>query len=206
MSYEEAALAEPTGCCIRGLDRLGIQKQDSVLIIGAGPAGLTYVQLLRAFDAHSIIATDLIESRLKCAKEFGAHEALNAGDSTLGRQVLDATEGRGADNVIVASGSVKAIQSAFPLVRKGGKILLFGIPPQGSMFECDASSLFIREIKLIPSYSTTESEIGRALEMMKRKTIRLTSLITHRFRLGDIEDAFRIADDAQSSLKVMVHE
>ena len=206
MSYEEAALAEPTGCCIRGTDKLGIQKEDNVLIIGAGPAGLTYVQLLRAFGTHSIVAADMIESRVKRAKEFGAREALNAGDSNLGRKVLDATEGRGADKVIVAAGSVKAIQSAFSLVRKGGKILLFGIPPQGSMFECDASSLFIREIELIPSYSTTEGEIGRALEMMKKKTIRLTNLITHRFRLGEIEDAFRVADDAQSSLKVMVHE
>jgi len=206
MSYEEAALAEPTGCCIRGIDRLGIQKEDNVLIIGAGPAGLTYVQLLRAFGTHSIIATDMIESRVKWAKEFGADEALNAADSDLSRQILDTTEGRGVDNVIVASGSVKAIQSAFPLVRNGGKILLFGIPPQGSMFECDASRLFIREIKLIPSYSTTESEIGRALEMMRMKMIKLTSMITHRFSLGDVEDAFRVADDAQSCLKVMVHE
>ena len=206
MSYEEAALAEPTGCCIRGLDRLGIQQEDSVLIIGAGPAGLTYIQLLRAFGARLIIAMDIIESRVKWAKQFGADEALNATERDLRRQVLDTTEDRGVDNVIVASGSVKAIQSAFSLVRKGGRILLFGIPAQGTMFEFDASSLFIREIKLIPSYSTTENEIGRALEMMERKMVRLTGMITHRFSLSDIVNAFRAADDAQSSLKVMIHE
>jgi L-iditol 2-dehydrogenase len=205
VTNEEAALAEPTGCCIRGLDRLRIQKEDSVLIVGAGPAGLTYMQLLRVLGARSVIVTDMIESRVKWAREFGADSALNAGDGNLSQQVLDATEGRGADTVIVASGSMKAIQSAFRLVRKGGKILLFGIPSQGSMFEFDASSLFIREIKLIPSYSTTEDEIGRALEMISKKAIRLTSMITHRFSLSNIEDAFRVADDAQSSLKVMVH-
>lgn len=204
MSYEEAALAEPTGCCIRGLDRLGIRKEDSALIIGAGPAGLTFVRLLQAFGTRFIVATDMIESRLKWAEKFGAHRRFNAADSNLHRHILNATEDRGADNVIVASGNVKAIEASFPLVRKGGKILLFGIPPQRSIFSCEASSLFIREIKLIPSYSTTENEIKRALEIMGSGSIRLTDMITHRFDLSEIADAFRTADDAQSSLKVMV--
>ena len=206
MSYEEAALAEPTGCCIRGMDRLGIQKEDSTLVIGAGPAGLTFVRLLRAFGTRFVVAIDIIESRLSWAEKFGAHQTFTAADSNLHKQVFDSTEGRGVDSVIVASGNVKAIEASFPLVRKGGKILLFGIPPEQSMFNCDASSVFIREIKLIPSYSTTENEIKRALEMMRNRSIRLTDMITHRLRLGEIGDAFRIADDAQSSLKVMVHE
>jgi L-iditol 2-dehydrogenase len=206
MSYEEAALAEPTGCCIRGMDRLGIQKEDSTLIIGAGPAGLTFVRLLRAFGTRFVVAIDIIGSRLSWAEKFGANQTFNAADSNLYGQVLDATEGRGVDNVIVASGNVKAIEASFPLVRKGGKILLFGIPPERSVFNCDASSVFIREIKLIPSYSTTENEIKRALEIMRTGKIRLTDMITHRFYLSEIADAFRIADDAQSSLKIMVHE
>jgi L-iditol 2-dehydrogenase len=206
MSYEEAALAEPTGCCIRGIDRLGVRSEDSTLIIGAGPAGLTYVQLLRAFEAGLIFATDIIESRVKWAKKLGADQALNAADTNLRRQILDATEGRGVDNVIVASGSVKAIEASFHVVRKGGKILLFGIPPEGSVFNYDASNVFIREIKLIPSYSTTENEIQRALEMMETGMIRFTDAITHRFHLSEIADAFRTADDARLSLKVMVHE
>jgi len=206
MSYEEAALAEPTGCCTRGLDRLGIQKEDSALIIGAGPAGLTFIRLLQVFGTRFIVATDMIEPRLKWAEKFGAHRTFNAADSNLQEQVLNATEGRGVDNVIVASGNVKAIEASFPLVRKGGKILLFGIPPERSLFSCDASSLFIREIKLVSSYSTTENEIKRALEIMGSGSIRLTDMITHRFGLSEIADAFRTADDAQSSLKVMVHE
>jgi len=206
MSYDEAALAEPTGCCIRGLDRLGIRKEDSTLIVGAGPAGITYARLLRAFGADLIIATDMIESRVKLAEKFGADHAFNAAAADLDKQILDATKGRGVDNVVVASGTVKAIQASFPLVRKGGKILLFGIPPEGSVFAFDASDVFIREIKLIPSYSTTENEIKRALEMMETGRIRLTDSITHRFHLSEIAEAFRTADDARLSLKVMVHE
>ena len=153
-----------------------------------------------------IITTDLISSRLEWAKKLGADETLDASATDSKRRILDLTEGRGVDNVIVASGNVKAIEASFPLVRKGGKILLFGIPPQGSVFDCDASNVFIREIKLIPSYSTTENEIERALEMMETGMIRLTEMITHRFDLNRVSEAFRVADDARSSLKVMVYQ
>jgi threonine dehydrogenase-like Zn-dependent dehydrogenase len=206
LSYEEGALAEPTGCCIRGMDRLGTHSDDSTLVVGAGPAGLTYVRLLRTLGADLIITTDLISSRLEWAKKLGADETLDASATDSKRRILDLTEGRGVDNVIVASGNVNAIEASFPLVRKGGKILLFGIPPQGSVFDCDASSVFIREIKLIPSYSTTENEIERALEMMETGMIRLTEMITHRFELNRVSEAFRVADDARSSLKVMVYQ
>jgi L-iditol 2-dehydrogenase len=124
----------------------------------------------------------------------------------LKRRILELTEGRGVDNVIVAAGNVKAIEASFPLVRKGGKILLFGIPPQGSVFGFDASNAFIREIKLIPSYSTTENEMERALEMMETGMIRLSGMITHRFHLNQVSEAFQVADDPRSSLKVMVYQ
>jgi len=204
MSYEEAAFAEPTGCCIRGLNKLGVRPGDDFLVVGAGPAGLTHIQLLRALGARLIFATDIVESRRRWAEKFGADETFNGTDEDLRRLVLNATEGRGVDKVIVASGSVKAVQSSLPVVRKGGKVLLFGIPPERSIFNCDLSDVFIREITLIPSYSTTENEMKTALEMIAAGKIQLTKMITHRLGLAEIAEAFRVAEDARSSLKVMV--
>jgi L-iditol 2-dehydrogenase len=204
IDYEEAAFAEPTGCCIRGLNKLGVRPGDDFLIVGAGPAGLTHIQLLRALGARLIFATDIVESRRRWAERFGADATFNPTQENSERSILDATEGRGFDNVVVASGSSKAIQSSPRLVRKGGRILLFGIPFEGSVLNWDASCVFIREISLIPSYSTTETEMKSALEMMESRKIRLTSMITHRFRLDEIAEAFRAATDTASSLKVMV--
>jgi len=204
VSYEEASFAEPTGCCIRGLNRLRVQLGEDFLVVGAGPAGLTHIQLLRALGARLVFATDIVESRRRWAEKFGADETFNAADEDLRRLVLNATEGRGVDKVIVASGSVKAIQSSLPAVRKGGRVLLFGIPPERSIFNCDVSDVFIREITLIPSYSTTENEMKAALEMITANKIQLTKMITHRFGLAEIVEAFRVAEDARSSLKVMV--
>jgi L-iditol 2-dehydrogenase len=205
MSYEEAALTEPTGCCIRGLSKLGARADEDFLVVGAGPAGLTHIQLLRVLGAHLILATDLVESRLAWAGKSGADAVFNVAKTDSKKAILDATEGRGVDKVIVASGSCKAIDYSLHVVRKGGRILLFGIPPEGSLLNLDANRVFIREIGLIPSYSTTEKEMRTALEMMTFGRIRLTEMITHRFKLLEIADAFRVAGDTESSLKVMVH-
>jgi L-iditol 2-dehydrogenase len=205
MDYEEAVFAEPAGCCIRALNKLEFRQGDNVLVIGAGPVGLTYIQLLRALGAGLIVATDLIESRLKWAERFGTDATFNAARENSERSILDVTQGRGFDKVLVASGNSKAIQSSLGLVRKGGRILLFGVPFEGSVLNWDASYMFIREISLIPSYSTTETEMKAALEMMESGKIRLTSMITHRFNLREIAEAFRAARDTASSLKVMVN-
>jgi L-iditol 2-dehydrogenase len=204
MDYEDAAFTEPTGCCIRALNKLGFREGDHFLVVGAGPVGLTFIQLLRAFGAGLILASDLIDSRLKLATRFGANVTFNPVLENSERLVLDSTNGRGADGVVVASGSSKAIQSSLNLVRKGGRILLFGLPPEGTVINLDASYTFIREIRLIPSYSTTESEMKAALEMMEAGRVRLTSMITHRFNLNKIAEAFAAARDTASSLKVMV--
>ena len=205
MSYEEAALSEPTGCCIRALRKLAVLPGDDFVVIGTGPAGLTHVQLLRSMGAEKIFATDLVESRLEWARRFGADAAFNAAAVNAQDSILGATNGKGVDKVIVSSASKKAIESSLRLARKGGKILLFGIPPEGTYVNLDTSYVFIREISLIPSYSTTETEIEAALQMMTSKTIHLSEMITHKFHLADIAEAFRTAEDTESSLKVMVH-
>jgi len=179
ISYREATFAEPTGCCIRGLNRLGVQPGDDVLVVGAGPVGLTHIRLLRALGAHLIFATDVVDSRIGWAKRFGADEAFNADEEDSLRAIKGATEGRGVDCAVVASGSVRAIQSSLPFVRKGGKILIFGMPPQGALLSCDASEIFIRQISLIPSYSTTEYEMKTALDMMANGKMHLSEMITH---------------------------
>ena len=204
MTYEEAALSEPTGCCIRALRKLAVLPGDDLVVIGTGPAGLTHIQLLRAMGAGRIFAADIVESRLGWARRLGADAVFNAAAENAQNLILGATDGRGVDKVIVSSASSKAIESSLQLVRKGGRILLFGIPSEGSYVNLDTSYVFIREISLIPSYSTTEAEIEAALQMMASKKIHMSEMITHRFELVRIADAFRAAEDAASSLKVMV--
>ncbi|MBM4401440.1 MAG: zinc-binding dehydrogenase [Crenarchaeota archaeon] len=204
ISYEEGVLIEPFACCIRGLMKCRVNPGDRVLVIGAGPVGLMHVHLLKTFGAGTVIASDLINSRLQTALKLGANYVANPKRDDLPRYVQDLTDGVGPDLVVVAVGSSKAIQQGMDIVRKGGTVCVFGMPPPGDMLTYDASKIFIREISIVPSYSTSELETNMALKLMSAKRIEATQLITHRFKLEQIKDALNYASEKKDSLKIIV--
>src|SRR5207245_7627530 len=131
VSFEEAALLEPTACCIRGLKTASIQSGDSVLVVGLGPVGLTQLQLLNHMGAGPLFGSDIQESRLDAARKMGAHLAFNASIADVAARVKEETR-EGVDLGIVSTGNPKALSQAVSAVRKGGRILLFGAAPHGS--------------------------------------------------------------------------
>ncbi|MEM2961888.1 MAG: zinc-dependent dehydrogenase, partial [Candidatus Bathyarchaeia archaeon] len=189
IDFEKGTLIEPTACCIRGLSRSRLNVGDDALVIGAGPIGLTMVSLLRFYGAHTIIVSEVLDFRLRAAEEFGADYVVNPTLEDLKGKVLEATEGRGADLVITAFGGSKAIVQGLECVRKGGQILLFGAPPRGEILSYDVSKIFINEIRIIPSYSTTEIETAIAAKLLDKYLKSMEKLITHRFPLGETPQA-----------------
>ncbi|MEM3109031.1 MAG: zinc-dependent dehydrogenase, partial [Candidatus Bathyarchaeia archaeon] len=189
IDFEKGTLIEPTACCIRGLSRSRLNVGDDALVIGAGPIGLTMVSLLRFYGAHTIIVSEVLDFRLRAAEEFGADYVVNPTLEDLKGKVLEATEGRGADLVITAFGGSKAIVQGLECVRKGGQILLFGAPPRGEILSYDVSKIFINEIRIIPSYSTTEIETAIAAKLLDKYLKNMEKLITHRFPLGETPQA-----------------
>jgi len=204
LSYEEGTLIEPIACCIRGLVKCKIRQGDDVLVIGAGPSGLMHIQLLSIFGVGRVIVSEPIEFRLEAAKKFGADIAINPKSEDVVEAVKGATEGMGVDVVIVAAGNVKAIEQAIKAVRKGGVVNLFGLPPKGSLLSIDPSEILVREISIVPSYSTTEIETNVALKSMESRKLDFSRLITHRFRLESIMDAIVYAEKGKDALKIVV--
>ena len=204
ISYEEGVLIEPVACCIRGLMKCRIDPGDSVLVIGAGPIGLMHINLLKVFGAGTIMASDLIDCRLQRALKLGANHIANPQRDDLASYVQEWTGGIGADLVVVAVGSAKAIRQGMDLVRKGGTVCVFGMPSPKDMLTYDASQIFIREISINPSYSTSELETNMALKLILAKRINTNQLITHRFKLEHIEGALECAAQKKESLKVIV--
>lgn len=205
VSFEEGALAEPTGCCIRGLMKTGgVQPGDSIAIFGAGPVGLTHLQLALTMGASQVLVGDILNSRLRAAMRFGASAAVNVKESGFIEVIRAKTENRGADLTIVATPNTSAIPDAIRATRKGGRVLLFGAPEVGSNIQYDASDVFIREISLIPSYSTSEREISFALQLIEAKRIDVGGLITHRFDFKDTLSALAVAESDADALKVMI--
>lgn len=204
ISFQEATLVEPVGCCIRSAKKISLQPGDDVMIVGAGPAGLIFVKLLKLLGVGRIFISDLVDFRLAAAEKFGAEVTLNPLREDPVLAVKTFTHGLGVDAVIVAAGSNEAIKQGLDSVRKGGAVVLFGAPLKGAVFSYDVSKIFIREVSLIPSYSTTELETNMALKLMETKRLELSGLITHSFKLDRVADALRLAAEGKESLKIVV--
>jgi len=203
VSFEEGSQIEPTACCIRGLRKAEVHPGSSVAVFGVGPVGLTHVQLLRLYGAGVIFAVDVLENRRLLASKLGANVVLDPGMNVL-QTILKQTNNLGVDYAIVATGNPRALESAIGIVRKGGRVLLFGLPPRGTLLSLDISRLFLREITLQSSYSTSELEMRMALELVEQKRIDTSQMITHRLPLNKLLDAFHVAQNSKTSGKIII--
>ena len=203
ISYDEAALIEPFACCIRGLNKISIKHGDNVAILGAGPTGVMHTLLARLWGANKIVVSDINEFRLGFASQYGV-DTVNLNQGRLEDAVNKNTNNLGVDVTILATGSIKAFESSLKITRRGGKILLFGVPSVGSKFDLDLNSLYSNEQIIIPSYGASEIETNQALSLMSDKSIDLFPLITHRFQIKKTSDAFKCAHEAFDAMKVLV--
>jgi L-iditol 2-dehydrogenase len=145
----------------------------------------------------------MIEARLKLGKKLGADETVNALTEDVPAHVRKVAN-EGMDLVVVSTGNEKALNQAFSSVRKGGRVLLFGAPSQGAIYQLNVSELFSRQITLLSSYSCLEAEIDEAIRLVAQKKIDLKSLISDRFKLRDSEKAMEFAKTSKMAIKTIV--
>jgi L-iditol 2-dehydrogenase len=139
-SFEEGAMLEPVNTVLKAVKRLSILRGDIVLVAGQGPIGLMFTRLLQLQGAN-VIATDLLESRLRLAKKFGAKWAIQVQSpkSKVQNQISTVSALRlppsafPIDAAIIAVPSDAVVQQALQLVRGGGQILLFAHTKRNSL-------------------------------------------------------------------------
>ena len=204
MSFEEGSQAEPVACCIRALAKLGVKAGFTAAVYGVGPVGLLHVQLLKCFGATRVYAVDVVDKRLDFARKLGADFTMDAAKEDVGKAIPSQNDGLGVDLAVVATANVKALESSFDTVRKGGVVLLFGAPVRGSTLTLDMSKMFLRETRLQSSYSTSETEMRLALDLIASKRINIFAMITDRLQLSNLVEAFERAGRGTESVKVIV--
>lgn len=202
MTFDEASLIEPLACCIRAWNKCNFQRGDDIAVLGAGPAGLMHVILAKAFGAGKVFVSDINDFRLNFAKRYGV-EIFNS-MTDFAQKIKEQTGGRGVDIAVVATGSTKALLQSFDMTRRGGKIMMFGVPPKGSAMSYDMSKLYSNEHSLIPSYAASEVETNQAIKLIAEKRIDMASLITHKFDIKDASAAIKCAHEAKDAMKVIV--
>ena len=206
-----AALVEPLGCIIHSSDTVAATRTRhvinaavpdsrvrSVLICGAGPAGLLFTQYLRNVLGYQgfLAVSDPNEHKRQLAKSFGANEAIDPGDDLV-EVVSEYTGGKGVEYLIEASGSGEVFRSIPGLIRKQATVLLYGHGHSGTDLSILNSILF-KEPVLVCSVGASggfeadgrPSVYARALSLIERNRIDVASMITHEYKsLEDVETA-----------------
>ena len=205
VSFLDAAMVEPLACVLRGIDEIGINPGDTIVLIGCGPIGLKFTRIL-AGRGVKVIALGKRSSQVRAAERLGARAAFDV--SQLGdavRAVRALTEGgRGADSVIEAVGSPITWQWAIQMVRRGGTVNLFGGCPRGSQVQFDPAALHYSEITIKSTFHHTPRFIREALAAVARGEIRASDFVTGEIPLGELPRMFAHMKHRNGELKTAV--
>ncbi len=204
LSYEEAAMIEPLACCVRAWTKFGYVEGDSVAIFGVGPTGMMHVMLAHAKKFSKIFCFDVNDFRLDFAKKFNITDSISSMDENRKQKILDGTDGRGVDVAIVATSSLKALDDAIDMTRKGGTVMMFGVPSKGAKLDLDMSKIYSKEITLVTSYAASDSDTKEALRLIESSQIDVKQLITHTYSISDSQKAFDHARTGDNAMKIII--
>ncbi len=191
VSYEEGTMIEPLACVLRAQEIIGVDRGKTVLVMGSGVSGLLNIMVAKLRKSR-VIATDIVEYRLNRAKEYGADEVFNA----------DEDPDIKAERIIMCTGAMSAFEKAFKYADRKGVIMLFAIPNRN--ISIPVEDFWRNELSLVSSYGAAPVDLYEALELIKDREINVKDMITHRVKLEDIQNGFKIAGEAKDSLKVIV--
>jgi len=203
ISYEQGSFVEPLGTAIRGLRTADLQPGDCLLVLGSGIVGLLIIKLARSLGAGRIIATDIIESRLNTAEQFGAEHTIHAHED-IPSYVKKVNKGHLADKIMICNGSLSSSIQALKSIDKGGTVVFFAVPKPEEKIEVDFNAFWRNDITLKTCYGAAPIDNIQAMELIRAKSIVVDDMITHRFSLNEIGKAFNTASHAEKGLKVIV--
>ena len=204
VAFQEAALVEPLACVIRAAEETGIEEGDTVVVIGVGPIGLMFVQVLKSMGAR-VIALGNRKTQLSMAGAMGADHVVDSTHSNVVEQVRRITSGqRGADVVIEAVGIRETWQQAMGMVRRGGTINLFGGCPSGTHIPLDSTLIHYSEITIKANFHHTPRHIREALEAIHRGKVNARSLITGEEQLAALGSVLERLLNRNGDLKIAI--
>ncbi len=192
LSYEAAAFLEPLACVVHSIDLLAVKPGAVVAVIGVGGFGLLHALVLRARGAEPVVFGRRPD-RLALARELGASHAVAAGDGAVER-MRALTAGRGADAVVECTGVQGVWEQAPQYARRGGTVSFFGGLPGGATLTVDAARLHYDELRLISPFHFTPRAVSSAYDLLASGTIDPTPLISARYSLDRLADAFAQLD------------
>jgi alcohol dehydrogenase len=180
-----------------------VSPGDVVAVVGAGPIGLAAILTAKLYTPGRIVAIDLADSRLESATRFGADTTINNGREDAVAQVMELTDGLGADVAFEAVGVPQTFELAAELIRPGGRVANIGV--HGRSVELHLEKLWIRDVTITTGLVDTFS-IPQLMRLISSGRLDPSLFATHHFPLGDTMDAYDTFADAANTkaLKVVL--
>ncbi|MFK4594137.1 threonine dehydrogenase-like Zn-dependent dehydrogenase [Streptomyces pristinaespiralis] len=166
-----------------------VRPGDTVVVVGAGPIGLATIATAQLYSPGRIIAVDLAESRLQAARDMGADATVDA-DEGPEALVEDLTEGLGADVVVEAVGVPETFEQCTRMVRPGGHVANVGV--HGRPAALHLEELWIKDVTITTGLVDTHSTPMLLRMMAAGRLPAASAMVTHRFELGQMEEAYDV--------------
>lgn len=195
LSFDEGAFVEPLSCVLHGVGKVAPKMADKVLIVGCGPIGMLLIQAVKNCGVTNITVVEPDSIRNAEAVRLGADKTETS---------LDKVQKDGYDIVIDATGILPLMSKSLEFVKRGGKILLFGVPPKKNV-EFDAFTMFLKGVSIMTSYTSLRNSF-QAVSLLETGKIDVKPLISHRLPLEDFQRAVEIIKGKKENvLKIIIN-
>ena len=205
LSFEKAAFCEPLANVVHGVERTNIQPGDTVGVFGIGPIGLMFARLAKLKGAK-VIAAGRNPLKLEMAKEFAlADEIVDLKKYQYPEKIFKSftEDNRGLDVAVECVGLPEVWEQMFNLVRKGGKVHLFGGCKSGTTVNLDTRRLHYDEVQIISVFHHTPQYFRQALDLIADGHVDVTKLITKKMHLSEAKAALE-AHERGEAIKVLL--
>ena len=205
----DVALTEPLACAVNAIELTDVRLGDDVLIVGAGYMGLVLLQLAGQRGPRHLIVADVRDEALEHARAFGATHVVNAATDPLTEVIADLTGGAGVDVAIEATGTQAALAVLGEVTRMSGTVTIAGYH-QGEPRSIDLATWNWKAFRIANAHFRDVGVImhgmRRAARLLASKRISMEPLVTHRFPLERIDEAFAAAlEKPEGFVKAVVH-
>jgi L-iditol 2-dehydrogenase len=204
VSFDQACWVEPVNTCLKAVKSLALTPDDVVAVLGQGPIGMIFTMLVHRGGTR-VFATDTFPARRELSRRFGA-SPFDPREPEFEINVRQATDGRGADAVILATNAPGLVDQAVRISRPGAKILLFAQTSGKERIEVSGPDICVSERMLFGSYSSDVDLQAESARLVFSRELPLEEIISHRFPLDQIHRGIDVAlHPSPTSLKVVIH-
>lgn len=193
-----AALTELIGCCINGLEQIDLRYGQSVLIIGDGPIGLTFLQLARYLGANYVVTTGRRNKRRELALQLGADQALDVRNQSM----VDMLAGIAFDHVVLATSNKEVLSQAISVAKPGGSLLVFSGYKGDADAIFDLNTIHYKQLKILGSIDCTIRQFHLAARLLPH--LQMQKLVTSTFVLDELQKAF-YQSKGEEEVKVVIN-